>query len=313
VLINEVNELYAAYSRGESSPLEELPIQYADYAVWQREWLQGASLEEELEYWRKQLAGVEVLKLPSDHPRPAAPTYRGAKQSFLLESELVEALRELSRQEETTLFMTLLAAFQTLLYHYTGQEDIVVGTPIANRNRLELEALIGFFINTLALRIKLRPEYSFRELLRQVRTTALAAYCHDQVPFEKLVTELSPKRVLGQNPILQTWFYLDNRPSNDNPISSEITLSPFTSDASSAKLDLALTMAVYSNGISGSFTYATDLFEPETVIAMVERFQTLIQAVVVDPDSKLFDLPLAGLTKTQAIGSLDEAQATFVF
>jgi hypothetical protein len=315
VLVREVCALYKAYIMGEESPLEELPIQYADFAVWQREWLKGEVLEAELEYWRKQLAGVEMLELPTDHPRPAEPSYRGASRMFLLEAEVVAALRELSKQEGATLFMTLLAAFQALLYRYTGQENIVVGTPVANRNRLELEGLIGFFVNTLAMRVKLSPEDSFRDLLHQVRKMALAAYSHDQVPFEKLVVELSPKRVIGQNPIFQAWFHLEDEISNNDSILPELTVSPVRSDSISAKLDLALTMAVESNNIIGDFTYATDLFEPETIITLGERFQSLLQAVAADPDCKLLDIPLVDLTATRAraAGAIDELQATFSF
>ena len=315
VLVREVCALYKAHIEGNDSPLEELPIQYADFAVWQRAWLNGKVLEEEFEYWRKQLAGVESLELPTDHPRPAKPSYRGASQLFLVEAGIVSALRELSKQEGATLFMTLLAAFQTLLYRYTGQEDIVVGTPVANRNRLELEGLIGFFVNTLAMRIKLSPEDSFRDLLHQVRKTALAAYSHDQVPFERLVMEVSPKRTVGLNPIFQAWFYLEDEFTNKDSVLPDLLVSPIQSESVSAKLDLALTMIAGSDGISGDFTYATDLFEPETIITLIDRFQFLLQAIAANPDCKLLDIPLESLSsmKTLASGAIDEMQATFSF
>jgi non-ribosomal peptide synthetase component F len=296
-----------------------LEVQYADYAVWQRDWLEGEVLEAELEYWRKQLAGIEALQLPTDHPRPTVRSYRGAQQSFLLETELVAALREQSRREGVTLFMIMLAAFQTLLYRYTGQRDIVVGTPIANRNRVELEGLIGFFINTLALRVQLSAEDSFLDLLRQVRKTALAAYSHGHVPFEKLVMELAPKRVAGQNPIFQVWFFLENASSDGGLILPEITISPIKNDFSPVKLDLALTMSEHSGGIIGAFTYAADLFEPETINTLIERFQSLLRAAVYQPDCKLLDLPLADLSENRRLvkshisGAIDESQATFVF
>ena len=319
ILIREVGALYGAYSAGESSPLEKLPVQYADFAVWQRERLQDEALERDLEYWRKQLAEVEALKLPTDHPRPATPSYRGAQQTFALETELAEALRKLSKQEGVTLFMTLLAAFQTLLYRYTGQEDLIVGTPIANRGRLELEGLIGFFVNTLALRSRLSSDISFRDLLHQVRKTALAAYSHDHVPFEKLVEELSPERSAGENPLFQAWFFLDDKDVNDEPILPGITLSPVKVDFFSAKLDLALTMTASPNNIAGAFTYATDLFENKTIVTLIERFRFLLQSLVRNPDCKLLDLPLAVLSgkrqlaETYIIDSTDETQATFVF
>jgi hypothetical protein len=319
ILIREVRALYRAYSAGEESPLEGLEIQYADFAVWQREWLKGEVLEQELEYWRKQLAGVEPLELPTDHPRPAAPSYRGAQQVFVLETELAITLRELSRREGVTLFMTLLAAFKTLLYRYTGHEDIVVGIPTANRNRLELEGLIGFFVNTMALRTRLSADISFRDLLHQVRETALAAYSHDQVPFEKLVTELSLKRAVGQNPLFQVWFFLDNALSSNGPLLPEVTISSVKNDFSVAKLDLALTMTAYPDNLVGAFTYATDLFEHETIIILVKRFQSLLQALVHNPDCKLFDIPLVAFSEsrqvidTHTLGPIDETQATFVF
>jgi amino acid adenylation domain-containing protein/non-ribosomal peptide synthase protein (TIGR01720 family) len=319
ILIREVSALYQAYAAGEAPPLAELEIQYADYAVWQRKWLQGEVLEKELEYWRRQLGGVEALELPIDRPRPAVSSYRGAAESFVVERELAERLRDLSREESVTLFMALLAAFQTLLYRYTGQKDIVVGTPIANRNRLELEGLIGFFVNTLALRIQLSAEMSFRELLRKVRETALAAYSHDQLPFERLVTELSPKRNTAENPIFQVWFYLENGSSSNDPIFPGVILSSTESDFAPARLDLTLTMTTNFDGLAGAFTYATDLFEPETIITLTERFQSLLVALVCDPDCKLLDIPLAALTETQQSAetfttiSLDERESTFVF
>jgi non-ribosomal peptide synthetase component F len=319
ILIREVGALYRAYSAGEESPLPELPIQYADFAVWQRAWLKGEALERELEYWRKQLELVEALDLPIDHQRPAAPSYRGAEQAFLLNEELTAALRDLSRQEGVTLFMTLLAAFQIQLYRYTSQKDIVVGTPIINRNRLELEGLIGFFVNTLAMRTQLSPEISFRELLSRVRETALAAYSHAQAPFEMLVMELAPKRVAGRNPIFQVWFFLDNANSSNDPALPEITISSVKTDFAPAKLDLGLTMTAYANGIAGTFTYAADLFEASSIITLTKRFQYLLQALVNNPDSKLFDIPVMDLAENlqlidiQTADQIDEAQVSFVF
>jgi amino acid adenylation domain-containing protein len=319
ILIREVEVLYRAFIAGEPSPLKELPIQYADFSVWQRELLNGPELERELAYWRGQLAGVKDLELPFDHPRPTEVRYRGAQERFLLEKELVAGLRELSSKEAVTLFTTLFAAFQTLLYRYTGQKDIVVGAPIANRNKIELEGLIGFFVNTLALRTRLSSDISFRDLLRQTQETALAAYSHSQVPFEKLVEELSPKRSIGQNPLFQVWFFLDDMAFSENLVLPGITLSRVNIDASAARLDLALTMSAFSNDIVGAFTYDTDLFETSTMITMTERFHSLLKAVVRNPDQRLIDIPIADFNENREsieinrLALFDKTQADFVF
>jgi acyl carrier protein len=323
ILIRETETLYQAYSMGnagEPSPLEELPIQYADFAVWEREWLRGEVLKRELEYWRDQLAGAKALELPTDYPRPAAPSYRGARQSFVIESELAENLRLLGRQEGVTLFMTLLAAFQTLLYRFTGRQDIVVGTPFANRGRLELERLIGFLTNTLVMRSQLSDGISFRDLLQQVRETSLAAYSHAQMPFEKLVIELAPKRAVGQNPLFQVWFFLDNAYSNESSNLHEITQSAVKNDYSPAKLDLALIMTAYSDKLVGTFTYATDLFRAGTIIALIDQFRSLLQSLACDPDCKLSEIPLLKVSDGRPLietahinSSIDELQADFVF
>jgi hypothetical protein len=219
IMIGEVETLYRAYSMGslgggaEESPLEDLPIQYADYAVWQREWLKDESLEEKLKYWRKQLEGMEDLELPADHPRPAVMSYRGAIQQFVVERALVEKLRGLSQREGVTLFMTLLAGFDVLMSRYSGQEDVTIGTDIANRNRAEIEGLIGFFVNQLALRVAVRAEESFGSLLKRVRETCLGAYTHQDLPFEKLVEELRPERELSRSPLFQVKLILQNAPN----------------------------------------------------------------------------------------------------
>ena len=211
VLVREVGTLYPAYVSGGPSPLAELAIQYADFALWQRERLQGEVLDAELSYWRQQLADApEVLDLPADHARPRLESFRGAAQSFVLSESVSRGLRELSQQSGTTLFMTLLAAFKTLLYRYTGQTDIVVGTPVANRNRVEIEPLIGFFVNTLVLRTQLNGDLSFRELLQQEKEVVLGAQAHQELPFERLVQELAPERSLSHAPLFQVMLVLDN-------------------------------------------------------------------------------------------------------
>ena len=193
VFWRELGALYEAFSRGEPSPLAELPVQYADYALWQRRWLTGEVLEEQLGYWREQLAGAGALELPTDHPRPAVRTHLGARQELVLPEPLTRALKELSRQEGTTLFMVLLGAFQALLSRYSGQEDVAVGSPIAGRNQAETEDLIGFFVNTLVMRTDLSGDPTFKELLGRVREVALGAYAHQDLPFERLVEELQAR------------------------------------------------------------------------------------------------------------------------
>ena len=212
VLVREMATLYAAHSQAQPSPLRELPVQYADYAAWQREWLQGELLTSQIDYWRQQLHGLPVLDLPTDRPRPAIQTYNGTRYSFEISPELSEAVDALARQQRVTKFMTLLAAFQTLLHRYSAQDDIVIGTPIAGRTRLETESLIGLFVNTLVLREDLSGDPDFMELLRRVRETAFAAYAHDDVPFEKLVEQLQPERDLSRTPLFQVGFVLQNDP-----------------------------------------------------------------------------------------------------
>ena len=207
------------------SPLPELAIQYADYAVWQREWLQGEVLEEELKYWQEQLGGeLPVLELPTDRARPEVQSYRGAQRSFSLSPSLSQGLQQLSERYGCTLFMTLLAAFQTLLYRHSGQGDIVVGSPIAGRNQTEMEQLIGFFVNTLVLRTDLSGRPSFRELLQRVREVTLGAYAHQEVPFEKLVEELQPERDLSRSPLFQAMFTFQNAPAKLDLVLPEIEL-----------------------------------------------------------------------------------------
>jgi hypothetical protein len=211
ILCRELGVLYSAYSAGTPSPLTDLPLQYADFAVWQRSWMQGELLAQQLAYWRERFAGAPaVLEFPTDHPRPPLQSYRGARAAALFEPQLAQALEALSRREGVTLFMTLLAAFKTLLFRYSGQETVVVGCPFAGRNRAELEGLMGFFLNTLALRTDISHEQTFRELLRQVRKGVLEAHAHQDLPFEKLVAELRPERSLSYSPLFQVMFQLRN-------------------------------------------------------------------------------------------------------
>jgi amino acid adenylation domain-containing protein len=291
ILLREIVALYESFSAGEASPLADLPIQYADYAVWQREWLRGEVLERHLSYWKEKLAGISPLELPTDHPRPAVQTYNGARQSFAVPMNLCESLKELSRQQGVTLFMTLLAAFKVLLYRYTGQEDVVVGSPIAGRGRVEIEGLIGFFVNTLVLRTDLSGNPPFRELLKRVRESSLYAYTHQDLPFEKLVEELQSKRDLGHHPLFQVMFAFQNFPMQSVKLPG-LTASPVKFQNDTAKFDLTLAMVEKEGKLDGSFEYSTDLFDETTIKRMIGHFQTLLEGVVANPDQRLSDLPI---------------------
>jgi amino acid adenylation domain-containing protein/FkbM family methyltransferase len=301
VLIKEVSVLYEAYSRGEASPLRELPIQYADYAVWQREWLQGEVLAEQLNYWREQLRGVpEVLELPTDRVRPAVQNYRGAQQRFSLPAEVSHELKRLSRQQGVTLFMTLLAAWQVLLWRYTGQSEIVVGSPIAGRNSRETENLIGFFVNTLVLRTELRADETFTELLRRVRRVTLEAYAHQDVPFEKLVEELQPERNLSHTPLFQVMLVLQNAPTAELDL-GELQLSATEEESQTAKFDLTLALKESDGALRGALNYNTELFEPEIIERLLGHFQQLLTQVAGDPESRLSQLRLTTEAEEQQL------------
>jgi amino acid adenylation domain-containing protein len=300
VLFEELSTLYVAFSQQEASPLPELTIQYADFAIWQREWLQGAVLEKELAYWKNKLGDLPTLRLPTDRPRPPArlATFLGAHQTWTLPRRLTATLRALSHREGVTLFMTLLAAFKALLCRYSGQEDIVVGSPIANRNRAETEALIGFFVNTLVLRTDLSGDPTFRELLRRVREVALEAYSHQDLPFEKLVEELHPERDLS-NPLFQASFQLFRSPTTEaqTPESNDDGASSTGSEwieveRGTANIDLALDFVEGDKEIVGSVEYSTDLFDDETITRMEAHFRTLLEGVVANPDHRVSELPL---------------------
>ena len=241
IVMHELSTLYQTQVSGQPSPLSALPIQYADYALWQRAWLQGEVLTEQLAYWRKRLAGILPLALPTDHPRPAVQTYRGALQSLLLPQRLLEALQVLSRQEQVTLFMLLLAAWQVLLARYSGQSDISVGTPIANRRQGELEAVIGFFVNTLVMRTDLSADPSFVQVLQRVREVALGAYTHQDIPFEKVVEELEPERDLSRSPLFQVMFILQH-PAQELGELVGLSIKPLVVESSTSKFDLTLSL-----------------------------------------------------------------------
>ena len=291
VLWSELAAVYPAHVRGEPHPLKPAEIQYADFSVWQREWLKEAALEPHLDYWRKQLERAPAaLELPADRPRPPVQSHRGAVHRFSVSAEITEGLRELSRRESATLFMTLLAGFDVVLHRYTSQEDIVVGAPVAGRNRTELEGLIGFFVNTLPLRCDLSEDPSFRELVGRVREVALGAYSHEDVPFEKLVEELRLERDLSRHPIFQVTFQL--RQHSELPSLSEVSVEPLQVDGNLSKFDLSLHVVDREETLEGVFEYPTDLFDAETIERMATHFMVLLEAAMADPDLPISKLPL---------------------
>jgi amino acid adenylation domain-containing protein len=298
LFFQELSTLYDAFSQGERSPLEDLPIQYADYAAWQRQWLQGEVLEKQLAYWRKQLGGnLPVLELATDRPRPAVQTYAGARSTLILSEQLTGDLAALSQREGTTLFMMLLAAFKVLLYRHTGQEDIIVGSPIANRPQTETEELIGLFLNNLALRSDLSGDPSFREVLARVRKTALEAYAHQDVPFEKLIEELNPQRDLSRTPLFQVYFNLFNFADRIKlPGSTGRTASFndawFSTDENLSKFDLTLYASVEDKELKLALVYNVDLFDEASITRMLDHFQTLLKQAVAGPDRSISDFAL---------------------
>ncbi len=297
ILIQELATLYKAFCTGKASPLPELPVQYADFASWQRQWLQGEVLETQLAYWKKQLGGnLPVLNLPSDRPRPAVQTFRGAVHKFAIPQAIAEKIAEVSQREKATLFMTLLAAFKTLLYRYTGQEDILVGSPIANRNRREIEGLIGLFANTLVFRNDLSGNPTFKELLGRVREVAVGAYSHQDFPFEKLVEILQPERDLSYNPLFQVLFSLRNvqTPQIELP---GVTLSSLEIERKTARFDLALDLQEGSDGIEAALEYSQDLFDASTARRMAGHFLTLLESIAANPEQRISNLPI--LTKSE--------------
>jgi alpha-ketoglutarate-dependent taurine dioxygenase/acyl carrier protein len=300
VFVREFAALYEAFCAGQPSPLPELSIQYADFAHWQRQWLQGEVLETLLSYWQQQLARapttLDLKKIAGESP--VTTLQEGTAQSFVLPADLSETLRTLSRQEGVTLFMTLLAAFETLLYRYTNQDDIVVGTDIANRNRAELEPLIGFFINLLVLRTDLSGNPSFRELLRRVREVALGAYAHQDLPFAKLVEVLRPERRSSTTPLFQVLFVLQNTPMPALKL-SDLTISPLEINTGKAKFDLALFMEETEQGLVGHWNYNTELFPSHAIARLSHHFETLLSSIVKNTDTRIDALEMLSETEKQ--------------
>ena len=301
ILWRELALLYRAFAAGLPSPLAPLPLQYADYALWQRQWLRGEVLERQLDYWKNQLAGAPpLLELPVDFPRPAVQGHRGTRLPLALDPALTRALHDLARREGATPFMTLLAAWQVLLARLAGQDDIVVGAPIAGRNRTELEGLIGFFVNTLVLRSDLSGNPSFRTLLHRVRDVTLGAYAHQDLPFEKLVEELQPERNAGHAPLFQSMLVFQNTPRT-NPAFGDLEVHPMPLGVATAKFDLTLVLQEGADGLRGSLEYDTDLFEPATIVRWLGHFDTLLRAIVADPSQPIGLLPLLSHAERQRI------------
>jgi amino acid adenylation domain-containing protein len=301
VLFRELASHYAAFISGQSAQLSALPLQYADFARWQRQWLQGEVLGSQLEYWKHQLAGASgVLVLPSDRPPPPVRTYRGTQQPLVIPRPVSDALKALGHAEGTTLFMMLLAAFNILLYRYTDQTDLLVGTPITNRTRSEIEGLIGCFVNTLVLRTDLSGSPTFRNVLAQVREVALEAYAHQDLPFEKLVEELQPTRDLSRNPLFQVMFNLQDVQMQTwhlPPLSMQL----LPVDIGVAQFDLSLVLIENEQGVRGFWEYNTDIFDAATVVRMVGHFQTLLQGIAANPDCRIATVPLMALAEQQAL------------
>ena len=292
VLTRELGTLYGGFARGEVPALPPLRLQYRDFARWHRNWLQSEALEGMLAHWRERLSGApQVLELPTDRERPVVESFRGASYSFTLPVELTEALRRLSRREGTTLFMTLLSGFALLLARYSGQQDLLVGTPVANRNRAEIEGLIGFFVNTLVLRANLAGEPSVREFLGLMREVCLDAYAHQDLPFERLVDELRPARDMSRNAVFQVMFAQQNSPNEALEL-SRLTLRPVQLDNETTKFDLTLVVQETPEKFIGVFSYATDLFDESTIVRMAVHWRTLLEAMVATPERRVSELRL---------------------
>ena len=293
VLVKEISTLYEAFCSAEPSPLAELSIQYADFAEWQRQRLQGDALEQELNYWKEKLEGAPpLLALPTDRPRPAIQSYRGATENLILGQQLTGQLKTLSQARGMTLFMTLLAAFQTLLFRYSAQDDIVVGTTAANRERSDIEGLIGFFVNMLALRTDLSGNPRFEDLLEQVREATFKAYVYQGVPFERLVQELKPRRNPSYSPVFQVVFSFQNQPTMVGLALPGLTLSMPQVELTTSQFDLLLDLSEGANGLAGTLQYNSDLFDRTTMVRMAEHFRNLLEGIAVHPERRLSELSL---------------------
>ncbi len=302
VLIRELSALYESFRLGQPSPLPEPAVQYADYAVWERNRLQGDSFKARLEYWRERLAGVPPLDLPTDLPRPPVSSQRGGTRSAIVPNSTLEQLRSLGRREGATLYMSLLAIFQVLLHRYAGQDDIAVGSPVAGRTQPELEGLIGFFVNTLVLRGDLSGDPSFREFLRRFRRAALEAFAHQDVPFDQLVALLQSGRDTGRSPLFQVMFALQNVPMP--PLQApDLVLEPLDLSSSTAKFDLSLFATERADGLRLTLEYCTDLFDAATVDRMLAHYRAVLDGIIADPDQPISAISMLGLEEGRQLST----------
>jgi amino acid adenylation domain-containing protein len=301
ILVNEVAELYRSYTEGRQAALAPLPIQYADYAMWQRSHLQAAILENKLEYWKKKLLGVSPLQLPTDNSRPAQQGIAGATYNFKLEGSLSNQIKELSLSSGATLYMTLLSAFKILLFRYSGQEDICVGSPVAGRSHQEIEGLIGFFVNTLPLRSELNGQISFRDVLERVKATTLEAYSHQEVPFERIVEGVVKERDQSRSPLFQVMFLLQNTPDVPELRLGEVTIAGVNIGNASSKFDLTFGVVETPGGLQCYVEYSTELYSQETIIRMAEHYQNLLSSIGNNPESLIGDLEMLTASEEQQL------------
>ena len=324
IFLQELSTLYSAARMGKPVALEPVPIQYGDFAVWQRQELSGARLHRLLAFWRKELTGAPVLDLLTDRPRPVVPSFRGDSVPVELAPAAVQALQVLAHKQGATLFMALLGVFSVLLNRYSGQDDLLLGTPVAGRTRRELEGLIGFFVNTLVLRINLGGDPSFRELLARIRDRAVQAYAHQDLPFEKLVEDLQPERDLSRNPLYQVFFQLATAPSSNgdapapsatgdlpsgdghaNDLPVHFSWAPSPSSGQSSKFDLNLSLWDGPNGVGGRLEYSSELFERATAVRMADHVQVFLDGVVADPDAPVSTVPLLTIDERRHLDGLN--------
>jgi aspartate racemase len=314
LLIEELSQGYEAFSQGRKPDLAPLPIQYGDFALWQRR--QGASHLAQLGYWTRQLGDASVSTgLPTDFPRPPRQTFHGARHSVPLAPTQSEALREIARTHSATMFMLLLAAFQALLYRYTGQNDIIIGTPVAGRQQPETEKLIGVFINMLTLRTRVAGDMKFTELLRRARETTLEAYANQDVPFERVVEELNPPRDLSRSPIFQIAYAWQGATASGFRLAG-LEARPLEVESGRARFDLTLFMLERSDGLAAALAYNLDLFKPETIHRMLQHFSILLGSIVESPDARVDDLALLTEAEARLLGkdtSVDLAEVDFAF
>ncbi|HET7232832.1 MAG TPA: amino acid adenylation domain-containing protein, partial [Longimicrobium sp.] len=313
VLFRELGALYAAYAEGAESPLADLPVQYADYAAWQRQVLRGEVLDRQVAWWKERLSGAPaLLELPTDRPRPAVQSYRGAYESTRFSGDVLEGLHALARGEGATLYMVLLAAFQVLLGKYSGGDDVVVGSPVAGRNRGEVEGLIGFFVNTLALRTGLSGDPAFRDVLRRVRAATLGAYEHQEVPFERLVEELQPERSLSYSPLFQVLFVLQDSDGESGGTLPGLEMRGVSADTATSKFDLTFALAARPGGLSGTLEYSTDLFDAAAIQRMLAHFGRVLEQIAAAPERRLSELDLLDdAERSHVLQTLGSPAATF--